>query len=201
MIGVALVDDHPSVVAGLAHLIGTADDLVLRGAAGSLGEARSLLSREDVDVALIDVRLADGFGTTLVSEAALRGKPATLILSSFGHPQYVSAALRAGARGFVLKTAPLSEVIDAIRRVGFGGTVFTAEQLKESQRPSVMLSERERNVIRHLVLSRSNDEIAHELGLSRKTIEATLTRLFARFGALSRTELAIRASNEGWLDV
>lgn len=201
MIAVALIDDHPAVISGLERILDRESDLTVVGTAGSLAEARPLLGRQDVDVALVDIRLGDGVGTELIEEAAAQGGPATIVLSSFDHPQYVSASVRLGAQGFLLKTAPLQEVVEAIRRVAGGGTAFTAEQLREGQRPSVVLSDRERSIIRLLIKSRSNDEIARELGLSRKTIEAHLTRMFERFGALSRTELAVRGHREGWLDL
>lgn len=200
-IAVALIDDHPAVISGLERILDRESDVIVVGTAGSLAEARPLLGRDDVDVALVDIRLGDGVGTELIEEAAAHGRPATIVLSSFDHPQYVSASVRLGAQGFLLKTAPLQEVVEAIRRVAGGGTAFTAEQLREAQRPSIALSDRERSIIRLLIKSRSNDEIARELGLSRKTIEAHLTRMFERFGALSRTELAVRGHQEGWVDL
>jgi DNA-binding NarL/FixJ family response regulator len=159
------------------------------------------MARSDVDVALVDVRLPDGVGTSLIGNADESGRPAMLMLSSFDHPQYVAAALRLGAHGFLLKTAPLDEIVDAVRRVAAGGTSFTAEQIRESRTADVRLTERERSILRLVLESLSNDEIAARLGLSRKTVEANLTRLYDRFDVLSRTELALRAEREGWLDI
>lgn len=200
VIGVALIDDHPAVLAGLTDMLSTQEDMCLVGTAATLVAGGDLISDDGVDVALIDIKLADGSGLELVAHATKGGRPAAIVLSSFAHTPYVVAAVAAGARGFLLKTAPLLDVANAIRRVSDGGTVFTADQLREAQRPSVVLSERDRAVVRQLVASRSNDEIANALGLSRKTIEATLTRLYERYGALSRTELAVRAIEEAWLD-
>lgn len=200
MIRVAIVDDHPAIADGIAHMLETVPDMECIAAVRTLAEGREVLGQGDVDVALVDVRLPDGIGLTLVGEASRAGRPATLVLSSFDYAPYVAAAVQCGARGFLLKTSTRLEVEGAIRLVANGGTSFTAEQLRQAQRP-MQLADRERRVIALLIESRSNDEIAHALGLSRKTIEATLTRLFERFGALSRTELAIRATTEGWLDV
>lgn len=200
MIGVAIVDDHPAVLVGLTAMLSTQEDMRLVGTAATMAAGGDLILDEAVDVALIDIKLTDGSGLELVAHATKGGRPSAIVLSSFAHAPYLVAAVAAGARGYLLKTTPLPEVAEAIRRVAAGGTVFTADQLRESQRPSVVLSERDRAVVRLLVASRTNDEIAMALGLSRKTIEATLTRLYERYGALSRTELAIRAIEEAWLD-
>jgi DNA-binding NarL/FixJ family response regulator len=199
-IRVLLVDDHPAVIGGLQKIIESTTDLQVVGTAGTLAEASDRLLRDDVDVAIIDIRLPDGLGTTLVREASARGRPATLVLSSFDQRQYVSSAIRNGAQGFLLKTATLEEVADAVRTVGRGGLAFTAEQLRSSQAPALQLSERERRIIVEIQAGRSNDEIAAVLDVSRKTIEATLSRMFDRLGVLSRSELAIRADREGWLE-
>jgi DNA-binding NarL/FixJ family response regulator len=199
-IRVLLVDDHPAVIGGLERIIESTTDLQVVGTAGTLAEATDRLLRDDVDVAIIDIRLPDGLGTTLVREASARGRPATLVLSSFDQRQYVSSAIRNGAQGFLLKTATLEEVADAIRTVDRGGLAFTAEQLRTSQAPALQLSERERRIIVEIQAGRSNDEIAAALDVSRKTIEATLSRMFDRLGVLSRAELAIRADREGWLE-
>lgn len=195
-----VVDDHPAIVDGVSHLLRSARDIVLAGSAGTIARAQVLFDQVNADVALIDLRLADGSGIDLVAQAAARGRPATLVYSTYAYDHYVAAALRAGAHGFLLKTAPRDELETAIRRVASGGTVFTAEQLRAAQQPYV-LTDRERRIVALVMKSRSNDEIARDLGLSRKTVEAALTRLFERYQVLSRTELGIRASMEGWLDV
>ena len=97
----------------------------------------------------------------------------------------------------MVKTAPTTELIEAIRRVADGGIHF-------SSRPEVgtrPLSGREHEVLARVVDGRSNDQIGHDLEVTTRTVEAHLTRLYDRFGAQSRTELATRAVREGWLDV
>jgi DNA-binding NarL/FixJ family response regulator len=197
---VLLVDDHPAVVGGLERIIESTPDLRVVATAGTIAEASRRLREDDIDVAIIDIRLPDGLGTSLVREASERGRPATLVLSTFDQRQYVSSALRNGAQGFLLKTATLEQVADAIRIVSRGGLAFTAEQLRTSQAPAPDLSARERGIVEHIQSGRSNDEIAAVMGLSRKTVEASLSRLYERLGVLSRAELAIRADREGWLE-
>ena len=118
-------------------------------------------------------------------------------MTAYDYPQYAEAALRLGAAGLVLKTAPMAELVEAIRRAAAGGLSF-------ARRPgagAVHLTERELDVVRLLVEGRSNDEIGAALGIGAKTVETHLGRLFERLGVASRTELATRAVREGWLDV
>jgi DNA-binding NarL/FixJ family response regulator len=121
--------------------------------------------------------------------------PAVVVLTSYDYPQYADAALRLGAAGFVVKTAPTAELLDAIRRAAGGGLAFGV-------RPGngVALSAREREVLRLVVDGASNDEIGGRLGISSRTVESHLRRLFERLGVASRTELAARALREGWLE-
>jgi DNA-binding NarL/FixJ family response regulator len=201
-IRIALIDDHPVVLGGLDAALGSIDDLVVVAHAQSVREGRQVLGRVDVDVALLDIRLPDGNGLQLLQELGPDRRPAVIILSSFLTTQYVAASVRFGAQGFVLKTAPLPELIEAIRRVAAGGSAFTAEQLREGNSGYVSLTPRERDVLRLVIRGRSNEEIGAEIKASRKTVEAHLSRLYERYGIRGgRIELAIRAEREGWLDV
>lgn len=199
-IRVALVDDHPVVLNGLAAALGTVEDIRVVARGQTLAEGKLITQRDDVDVMLLDVRLPDGSGLELVEGVSAGGRPGVILLSSFMTSQHVAAALRLGAQGFLLKTVPLEELITAIRRVAAGGSAFTADQLREG-RQGVALSPRERDVLRLVLAGRSNDEIGGDLHVSRKTVEAHMSRLYERFGVASRVELALRAEREGWLDL
>ena len=202
VIRVGLVDDHPVVLQGLEAALATVSDVEIVARGGTFAEARDMVVvRDDVDVLLLDIRLPDGNGLELLSEAARRGRPAVLILSSFKSHQYVAAALRFGAHGFMLKTTPLDELIAAIRSVASGGTAFTTDQLREGQAGLVKLTDRETQIVRLVLDGKSNDEIALALRTSRKTVEYHLSRLYERFGIMTRVELALRADHEGWLDM
>lgn len=203
LIRVGIIDDHPVVGAGTAALLAVEVDLDVVGVAASLDEARAagLTDPGQVDVLLLDIRLGTDSGLHGLPGAvgAAHGPmPAVIVLTAYDYPQYADAALRLGAAGFVLKTAPLPELIDAIRRVAAGGLAFAV-------RPSGIarwhLTAREGEVVRLVVDGRSNDEIGALLGIGAKTVETHLSRLFERFGLASRTELASRALREGWLEV
>jgi DNA-binding NarL/FixJ family response regulator len=193
VIRVAVVDDHPLVREGTAAIVARADDMEIAGVAGSLAALRPILEAP-VDVLLLDLRLGQESGFDLL-RADTRPMPAVVVLTSYDYPQYADAALRLGAAGFVVKTAPTAELLDAIRRAAAGGLAFGV-------RPGngVILSERERDVLRLVVDGASNDEIGARLGISSRTAESHLRRLFERLAVASRTELAARALREGWLE-
>lgn len=193
MIRVAVVDDHPLVREGTAALVDRQEDMEIAGVAGSLDELRPILEAGSTDVLLLDLRLGQESGFELLrSDVAM---PAVVVVTSYDYPQYADAALRLGAAGFVVKTAPTAELLDAIRRAAAGGLAFGV-------RPGggVALSAREREVLQLVVDGASNDEIGSRLGISSRTVESHLRRLFERFGVASRTELAARALREGWLE-
>jgi DNA-binding NarL/FixJ family response regulator len=202
MTRIGIVDDHPVVIGGLRAALREIEDLEVVATAGSIAGAESLLGRADLDVILMDIRLSDGNGIALLQRRGGRERGgAVIVLSSFESAQYVAAAVRFGAQGFVLKTAPISELVDAIRRVARGGSAFSAAQLRQGVAGVVELRPRERDVLRRVLDGQSNDEIAAGLQTSTKTVEANLSRLFRRFGVASRLELGLRAEREAWLEI
>jgi DNA-binding NarL/FixJ family response regulator len=201
MIRVAIVEDHPVMADGLrAGLIHDAD-IEFVWSAGSLADARESLAdpRLPVDVVLVDIRLPDGLGFELLPGQRTE-RPGFVLVSSFDRPLYAATAFRGGAAGFVSKIAPIEEVLAAVRLVASGGLAFEARAL-DSVRDGPSFSPREIEVIRLVSSSLSNDEIAQRLGISHKTVEAYLHEIYRRQGFASRTELAMWAEREGWLDV
>lgn len=195
-IRVAIVDDHPVVRAGTAAIVDGTTDMQLVGTAASLDEAAPFLSAAAVDVLLLDLRLGQEFGLDALAAQAST-LPAVVVVTSYDYPQYVDAALRLGAVGYVLKTAPIDELLGAIRRAAAGKLSFDVRP-SDRRRP---LSLREHEVVVAVVEGLSNDEIATRLGISPKTVESHLRRLFERHAVASRTELATRAIRDGWLEV
>jgi DNA-binding NarL/FixJ family response regulator len=193
LLRLGIVDDHPVVRDGIAALLAREGDFDVVATGTSLDDARRLLAEGDLDVLLLDIRLGDETGLAALKTS--RG-PAVVILTAFDLPQYAEAAMRLGAAGFVLKTAPISELAEAIRRVAAGGVSFAVHPGAH-----VRLTSREREVLALLVDGRSNDEIAQSLRIASATVETHIKRMFARTQAASRTELASRALREGWLDV
>lgn len=198
-IRVGLVDDHPVVMGGIEAALALATDVEVVARADTVAAAAVLLDRSDIAVILLDVRLPDGNGLELLARTKQTRHPRVIVLSSFEARQYVAAAIRFGAQGFMLKTVPIENLVDAIRRVAAGGTAFTPDGLPQGS--FVVLTPRERDLVRLVLDARSNDEIAAAFHTRRKTVETQLTRLYERVGVGSRVELAIRAEREGWLDV
>ncbi len=196
-IRVAIVDDHPVLRDGLASLLEGDPDLTVVATGGTASDAAKLLASPDIDVLVLDVRLGQASGFESLGDAAKDvPRPAVVVLTAFDYPQYAEAALRLGASAFVLKSAPIGELLGAIRRAAAGGLTFSRRP-----GPAVSLTRREFEVVRLVSEGRSNDEIAAALGIGPKTVETHLRRVFERHGIASRTELAARAIREGWLEL
>jgi DNA-binding NarL/FixJ family response regulator len=203
VIRLAVVDDHPAIAAALAAAVRDTDDVELVGTATTASAAAALLETADPDVLVCDIWL-DGESAGLdVLAATVRAardeRPRVLILSGFDQPSFLRAAFEGGAAGYVSKATPVEAILDAVRAVAGGGTAFPEVTLRALREAPRRPSARELGAIRLLARGASNDEIAFGLGISVKTVESHLRRLFGRYGVLSRTELAMLAVREGWL--
>ena len=204
-IRVGIVDDHPAVLASVAAAVETTADFALVGMARTTEDALPLAA--DVDVLVCDVQL-DGHAEGLRILDVLHDPhttasrpfrpPAVILLSGFQQPSLVRAAIERGAAGFLDKSADLEAIVAAIRTVAAGGTVFTAAALQMSRTARRRPSDRELDVIDLVIGGSTNAEVASALGLSERTVESHLRRLFDRYGLLSRVELAVLALDEGW---
>lgn len=198
-IRLALIDDHPLVVDGLIAGLATIGDLELIQTAGTTDAAREILLRDDLDVVLLDVRLQGGNGLQVLADRIPRSQPSVLVLSSFTSSQYIAAARRFGASGFLLKTIPLAELVTAIRLVAAGASLFTAAQ-RESK--FVNLTGREREIVALAMEGLTNKEIGTKIGTTKKAVEAHLSDIFSRLQIRGgRIELSLRAAAEGWLEI
>lgn len=199
---VGLVDDHPAILASLVSAIEASVDLDLTGTARTAREAAGLAAR--VDVLCCDLNLEGRTEGLEVLEAihdprSMAGPPpAVLILTAYRQPSLIRAALDRGAAGYLDKSAEVGEILDAIRTVARGGTVYLAVDLTRSRDVRRRPSDREIQVIDLVVAGSTNAEIASALGLSERTVESHLRRLFDRYGSMSRTELAVLSIQEGW---
>jgi DNA-binding NarL/FixJ family response regulator len=195
LIRVAVVDDHPVFRDGTAAVLAREADLQVVAVGGTLAEARAILgSSEPPDVLILDVRLGDENGLSLLGGA---GSTAIVMFSAFDYPQYHHLALRAGAAGFIAKSVETRELIDAVRAAARGRLVFG----RRLDAPPPALTAREVEVIRCVADGLSNDEIGRALGVTSRAVEAHLGRIYERTGIQSRTELASRAIREAWLDL
>lgn len=197
-----IVEDTEIFATGLRTTLLQDPDNDVAAIVGSVAAALEAIETRPFDVLVVDVRLTDGTAFDLLNHlSSLENPPPSLIVSSFDLAQYVDAALRRGASGYILKTAPTAEILAAVRTVAAGGWAFDPDLVRRaSSAKQLGLSPRDRQVIERVLAGRSNDEIGVDLGISRKTVEAHLSKLFVRFGVASRVELVRRAEREQWLE-
>jgi DNA-binding NarL/FixJ family response regulator len=203
---VLIADDHPLFRDGLRTVLAATDDLVLVAEAADGEEAVRLAVREQVDVALFDVHMPRLDGIQAAGRVAVEAPGVRLLmLTMFQDDASIFAALRAGARGYVLKDADRSELLRAVRAVAAGEAIFSpaiAARVIDhfaSASPTVaaeefpMLTTRERDVLHLLARGRSNPEIAVRLGLTRKTTSNYVSSILAKLQVSNRMEAAERA--------
>jgi DNA-binding NarL/FixJ family response regulator len=193
---IAVVDDHPVFREGTAALLQREPDFEVVALGASPDDALAIANAPDVpDVLLLDVRLGDDSGLRVLESVARR--TAVVIVTAYDYPEYVRAALDAGAAGFVVKGAATAELVSTIRMAAAGALAFA----RRPDEAALRLSPREVDVVRLVTDGLSNDEIGQRLGITSKAVEGHLGRIFTRTGARSRTELAVRAVREGWTDL
>lgn len=200
MIRLAIVDDHPAIADAVAAAASGRPDIEVVGRATTLADALELVERVDPDVVLCDIWI-DGAadGLEVVRRFGPSVRPRVLVLSAFDQPSFLRTAVEAGAAGYLPKSADVGAIVDAVVAVAGGGTLFPEAALRAMRDAPRQPSSRELEAIRLLAAGATNDEIAAGLGISVKTVESHLRRLFGRYGLLSRTELAMLAVREGWL--
>ena len=184
-----IVDDHPLVREWLANLLRQQPDLAVCGQAGDAATALAAMAKEPPDVAIVDLSLKTGSGLDLIKDLrAMHPAVAIIVLSMHEEIYYAERALRAGARGYVMKRESTGQIIDAIRQVQAGNLYANPEMLGRlaarmvGQKPATRdaveeLSDRELEVFRRLGQGESTRQIADELHLSIKTVQAYCSRI------------------------
>ncbi|MBI5611073.1 MAG: response regulator transcription factor [Deltaproteobacteria bacterium] len=189
---ILLVDDHTIVRQGLLALLGTAPGLAVVGEAGSAAEAIALAGELLPDVAVMDLSLPDRPGPEAIAGVrAASPDTEVLVLSMHDGEDYVRPALRAGARGYLVKGSGLHDLVAAIHAVALGHTFFSPavsallvhDAAADNSSPQArlrLLSAREQEVLRWVVLGRTSSEIGDLLGIAAKTVEAHRANLGAK---------------------
>ncbi|HON33607.1 MAG: response regulator transcription factor [Thermovirgaceae bacterium] len=200
-IRVFLADDHPLTRAGLRDYIAKEKDLELVGEAGDGLEAWRVIEKERPDVALLDIRMPGENGVALARRIKESSLPVrAVMLTSFDAQQYVMASLRAGARGYVLKTVTPEELARAIRVVARGGLYLDGEvarSMEDGESAYEALSAREREVLLHAARGLSSKEIAGVLIISERTVQTHLASIYDKLGARNKTEAMLLALKYG----
>lgn len=196
MIKVVLVDDHVVVRSGFAQLLNLEEDVIVEGQFSNAAEAWPALSRNDIDVAVMDVAMPDENGLSLLKR--LRQQRPTfraIILSIYDTPAFVQSALDAGASGYLTKRCGPEELVQAVRAVGMGGHYLCADAIKALRGGEPMpkaleaLTPREREVFELLVKGESVKEIAYTLSLSHKTVHVHRANVLGKLQCNSTIDL------------
>lgn len=213
-IRVAVADDQPLVRTGFATMVSHAGDLAMVGEAADGREAIELARAERPDVFLMDVRMPELDG--IAATARITEDPATadvrvVMLTTFDIDEYVYAALRAGASGFLLKDVTPEDLVHAVRVVAAGEALLApavtrrlieefARRPEPNARPAALLdvlTDREREVLAALAAGRSNEEIAAELFMSPATARTHVGRILSKLHARDRAQLVMLAYETG----
>jgi DNA-binding NarL/FixJ family response regulator len=210
VIRVFIADDQLLIRQGIRTLLEMDPEIVIAGEAEDGAETIERVPTADVDVLLLDVRMPKKSGVDVLRElSASDALPPTLVLTTFDDTAVVLDAIRSGARGFLLKDISYQQLMNAIRAIAAGGTVFqpaitqrllrATTTIAADAMPIEALTAREREVVRLMAGGYSNKEIAHALGTAEGTIKNQVSSILAKFGVRDRTRAVLKALEAGLL--
>jgi DNA-binding NarL/FixJ family response regulator len=213
VIRIVLVDDQTLVRQGIRSLLQLAGDITIVGEAGDGAEALSVIAREKPDVVLLDVRMPKKNGLDVLRELKTTNTvPPIILLTTFDDDEALLAAVKAGAKGYLLKDVSLEQLTEAIRAVAAGGTVIrpavTERVLRglehmprdfEALSPPDPLTKREIEVLRLMAGGYSNREIADALGTAEGTVKNHTSSILSKLGVRDRTRAVLKALELGYI--
>ena len=213
-IRIMVIDDHDTFRDPLAFMLEREPDLTVVARPRSLSEARGVLDEAGlaVDVALVDLNLPDGSGTDLIKELRSSRPGATaLVLSATADERHLATAIEAGAAGVMHKSAPVDDLVEAVRRLAAGQQLLSQEEIiealryltrvresnREAQLASAMLTPREREVLQALAEGSSDKEIARRLHVGVGTVHSHVTNILSKLEVSSRLQALVFAVRHG----
>jgi DNA-binding NarL/FixJ family response regulator len=190
-IKILCVDDHPLFLEGIATAIGSQDDMHVGAVASSGREAVEQYRRTQPDVTLMDLRLPDMNG--IAAMAAIRSdfpEAQIIILTTFEGDVEVQRAMAGGARAYLIKSTPLAEFLDVIRKVALGRTYLPGQVARNlaMHLGDDVLSDREVEILTQVATGNRNREIGAQLAISEDTVKSHLRHILEKLGAKDRTE-------------
>ena len=201
---VLIADDHPMVLAGLASIINLQPDMTVIAEAANGREAVELWRKHSPDVTLVDLRMPQLDGVGVLSEIRRQDASARIVvLTTYDTDIEIYRAVKAGAKGYLLKDARREELLDCIRRVHAGETCIPQALVQKLAMgiSSENLTGRELEVLSLLARGRSNKEIGADLFISEFTVKGHLRNIFAKLRVASRTEAIAAASRMGLVQI
>ena len=198
---ILLADDHPLTRAGIAEFLRRENSFDLVAEAEDGSKAWDLIQKLQPDIALLDIRMPGMDGVTVAQKAKTDGLNTSIImLTSYDAQQYVMASLRAGAKGFVLKTVSPRELTAAINTVAKGGLYLdpeVASVMGDRDFIPEQLSAREREVLLLAAKGLSSKEVAKRLFISERTVQTHLASIYDKLGSKNKTEALLLALKYG----
>jgi two-component system NarL family response regulator len=197
---ILIADDHTTVLAGLASIIGMQPDMLVVAEAVNGREAVDLWQKHRPDVTLLDLRMPKLDGVSVLEEIRQHNASARIIiLTTYDTDNEIYRAIKAGAKGYLLKDARREELLDCIRRVNGGDTCIPQALVEKlaAGMTSEILTGRELGVLGLLARGKSNKEIGANLFISETTVKGHLRSIFTKLNVLSRTEAIAVASRRG----
>jgi DNA-binding NarL/FixJ family response regulator len=196
-----LVDDHPAVREAVRRRLEVEPRFQVVGEAGDIGAALTQIEATRPHLAVIDIGLGNVSGL-LLARVVRERYPETLVLiwSMYANPDYVAEAKAAGARGYVLKSGPLGEIVKAIEAVAEGGCYYS-EAVDRSSIPNAQLTTREKQVLKLVAGGKSSAQVAKQLRISRRTVESIRRNIMSKLGAKNPVEMVTIAIRNGQVDV
>ena len=211
MIRVVVVDDEALVRSGIGLILRAAGDIDVVATANG-GDAMWEISLHQPDVVLLDIRMPDVDGLTILNEVrAMRDPPAVAMLTTFDTDEYIEAALQAGASGFLLKDTDPQQLARAVRALAGGAVVLApsaarlvlddgGEPRAEAAAKIARLSQRERDVLKLVAEGASNDDIAARLALTASALTQQVNAILSKLMVESRVQAALLAHAAGLFD-
>ena len=197
-----VVEDHTVLAEALVHALTGHGGIEVVDVAANLGSGLSVIAARRPRVALIDAALPDGDGADAAGAVAERSPDTrVLVMSGSEYPSVIRRTVNSGAAGFLSKSQPLADILQAIRTVAAGGTSFTFEQLRRATGADATagheLSERELEVIQLLADGAATEDIARRLSLSVHTVRNHVRGITDKLGVTSRIEAVAAAHRHG----